>query len=106
MMMSDVLTILNLHLSLGGISNMDLISCDKCGKEFPKSKLKKCQICGQILCFKCRLFHKCSPKGKEVVHSEYQMTTPNTESSQSATSQSVTPNTIFSFNIGFRDYKR
>ena len=94
MMMSDVLTILNLHLSLGGISNMDLISCDKCGKEFPKSKLKKCQICGQILCFKCRLFHKCSPKDKEVVHSEYQMTTHNTESSQSTTSQSVTPITL------------
>lgn len=45
---------------------MEMISCDKCGKEFPKTKLKKCQTCGQVLCFKCRLFHKCSPETKDM----------------------------------------
>jgi len=93
-MMSDVLTILNHHLSFGGASNMDLILCDKCGKKFPKSKLKKCQTCGQILCFKCRLFHKCSPENKEYLPSEHQTTTPNIESSLSVISQPVTPITL------------
>jgi len=94
MMMSDVLTILNHHLSFGGASNMDLILCDKCGKKFPKSKLKKCQTCGQILCFKCRLFHKCSPENKEYLPSEHQTTTPNIESSLSVISQPATSITL------------
>ena len=73
---------------------MDLILCDKCGKKFPKSKLKKCQTCGQILCFKCRLFHKCSPENKEYLPSEHQTTTPNIESSLSVIFQPATPITL------------
>ena len=91
MMAGDGCAILNFSLSFGGLSNMDLISCDKCGKEFPKSKLKKCQTCGQILCFKCRLFHKCTPKDKEVVLPEYHTITPDIDSSLPIKSQSAIP---------------
>ena len=100
MMAGDVFTILNFSLSFGGLSNMDLISCDKCGKEFPKSKLKKCQTCGQILCFKCRLFHKCTPKDKEVVLPEYHTITPDIDSSLPIKSQSAIPIT-FNLKQGF-----
>ena len=75
---------------------MDLVSCDKCGKEYPKSKLKKCQTCGQILCFKCRLFHKCQPKDKETVLSESDTIKSNPASVQSKNSQ---PDNPITFNL-------
>lgn len=39
-----------------------MLTCDHCGKMYPASKLKKCRICGAVLCPKCRVFHTCSSK--------------------------------------------
>lgn len=41
--------------------NEEYITCQGCGKSFPKSKLKRCHSCGVVLCPKCRKKHVCKP---------------------------------------------
>ncbi|HJJ30765.1 MAG TPA: hypothetical protein O0X97_00780 [Methanocorpusculum sp.] len=43
-------------------TGVKMLACDHCGKEYPVTKLKKCQSCGAVLCPKCRLLHSCSSK--------------------------------------------
>lgn len=43
-----------------GKKNKELLTCDKCGESFPKSKLKRCHTCGMVLCRNCRKHHTCS----------------------------------------------
>ena len=38
------------------------IVCDGCGNSFPKSKMRKCRECGDVLCPKCRKKHVCREK--------------------------------------------
>jgi len=38
------------------------IMCQSCGGYFPKSEMRSCHKCGQILCPDCRKHHKCPPK--------------------------------------------
>ena len=38
------------------------IVCDGCGNSFPKSKMRKCRECGDVLCPKCQKKHVCREK--------------------------------------------
>ncbi|HJJ38959.1 MAG TPA: hypothetical protein O0X42_02370 [Methanocorpusculum sp.] len=40
----------------------ELILCDDCGKPYLKSNLRKCRVCGAVLCPKCRRKHNCGKK--------------------------------------------
>lgn len=46
-----------------GDAEEEQIVCDGCGKSFPKSKMRRCQNCGAVLCPKCRILHSCAGHG-------------------------------------------
>lgn len=35
----------------------EYLRCDDCGQYFPKSYLKRCKVCGRVVCGHCRPFH-------------------------------------------------
>lgn len=35
----------------------EYLRCDECGQYYPKSYLKRCKICGKIVCERCRPYH-------------------------------------------------
>ena len=43
-----------------------MLICIGCGMAFPKSKMRKCRTCGDILCPKCRKKHTCKEKTEEI----------------------------------------
>ena len=45
-------------------TNPDLITCTGCGKQHPKSAMRKCHTCGAVLCPSCRKHQVC---GEEMV---------------------------------------
>ena len=46
-----------------GDADEEQIVCDGCGKAHPKSKMRRCQNCGAVLCPKCRILHSCGKSG-------------------------------------------
>ena len=35
----------------------EYLRCDECGQYYPKSYLKRCKVCGKIVCGRCRPYH-------------------------------------------------